>query len=84
MNVFTGKSVDLPEDAEEVAGFYAALIESDHAKDETFNNNFFEDFLTVLKKSPPVSHHHVIFSTFMLIFCSIPEGRHEDYKVRIV
>ncbi len=49
-----GKSVDLPEEAEEVAGFYAALIETDHAKDETFNKNFFDDFRTVLKEHPPV------------------------------
>ncbi|KAI0339877.1 hypothetical protein BDW22DRAFT_1360911 [Trametopsis cervina] len=50
---YNGKAVDLPEAAEEVAGFYAALIETDHAKDATFNKNFFEDFLAVLKKNPP-------------------------------
>ncbi|PSR73198.1 hypothetical protein PHLCEN_2v10919 [Hermanssonia centrifuga] len=50
---YNGKSVDLPAAAEEVAGFYAALLESDHAKDQTFNKNFFTDFLTVLKKNPP-------------------------------
>lgn len=49
-----GKSVDLPYEAEEVAGFYAALLESDHAKDTTFNNNFFEDWKTLMKKHPPV------------------------------
>lgn len=51
---FSGKSVTLTPTAEEVAGFYAALLESDHAKDATFNSNFFEDFLTVLEKNPPV------------------------------
>ncbi|KAI0084885.1 hypothetical protein BDY19DRAFT_968621 [Irpex rosettiformis] len=50
---YNGKHVDLHVVAEEVAGFYAALIETDHAKDETFNNNFFEDFLAVLKENPP-------------------------------
>ena len=35
----------------------------DHAKDVTFNKNFFNDWLKVLKKQPPVgrlliSHHH--------------------------
>ena len=49
-----GKPVDLSYEAEEVAGFYAALLESDHAKDTTFNNNFFEDWKTVMKKHPPV------------------------------
>ena len=49
-----GKPVDLPCEAEEVAGFYAALLESDHAKDATFNYNFFEDWKTLMKKHPPV------------------------------
>lgn len=49
-----GNLVDLPHEAEEVAGFYAALLESEHAKDATFNKNFFEDWKTVLKKHPPV------------------------------
>ena len=54
-----GKPVDLSYEAEEVAGFYAALLESDHAKDTTFNNNFFEDWKTVMKKHPPV--RYVVF-----------------------
>jgi DNA topoisomerase I len=37
-----------------VAGFYAAMIETDHAQDKTFNKNFFDDFKIVLKKNPPV------------------------------
>ena len=49
--------MDLPPASEEVAGFYAALLESDHAKDATFNKNFFEDWLKVLKDYPPVSAH---------------------------
>lgn len=54
-NGVLGKPVDLPPEAEEVAGFYAALIETDHAQDATFNKNFFEDFTKVLEKYPPVS-----------------------------
>ncbi|KAJ7497336.1 DNA topoisomerase I [Mycena latifolia] len=50
---YNGKVLDLPPAAEEVAGFYAALIESDHAQDTTFNKNFFDDWKTVLKKHPP-------------------------------
>ncbi|KAF8200781.1 DNA topoisomerase I [Pholiota molesta] len=50
---YNGQLVDLPPDAEEVAGFYAALLETDHAKDATFNKNFFEDWKIVLKKHPP-------------------------------
>ncbi|KAJ7072288.1 DNA topoisomerase I [Mycena amicta] len=44
---------DLPPASEEVAGFYAACLETDHAKDDKFNENFFDDFKGVLKKHPP-------------------------------
>ncbi|KAH8108004.1 hypothetical protein BXZ70DRAFT_884531 [Cristinia sonorae] len=50
---YNGKSVDLPPASEEVAGFYGALLESEHVKDVTFNNNFFEGFVETLKKHPP-------------------------------
>ncbi len=48
------KPVDLPPESEEVAGFYGAMLETDHAKDATFNKNFFEDWSKVLKKHSPV------------------------------
>ena len=51
----TGVELDLPPEAEEVAGFYEAMIETDHAQDATFNKNFFEDWKRVLAKHPPVS-----------------------------
>ncbi|TID13564.1 hypothetical protein CANINC_004922 [Pichia inconspicua] len=47
---YDGKPVNLPIEAEEVAGFFGALLESDHAKNPTFQKNFFEDFKTVLKE----------------------------------
>ncbi|KAF8906505.1 hypothetical protein CPB84DRAFT_1844351 [Gymnopilus junonius] len=50
---YNGKSTDLPPEAEEVAGFYAALLETEHARDATFNKNFFDDWKTVMKKHPP-------------------------------
>ncbi|KAL4073883.1 hypothetical protein J3A83DRAFT_4091530, partial [Scleroderma citrinum] len=53
---YKGKQVDLPPESEEVAGFYAAMLETDHAKDNTFNKNFFEDWLNVLKQYPPRNH----------------------------
>jgi DNA topoisomerase-1 len=55
-----GKPVDLPPAAEEVAGFYAAMIETDHAQDKTFNKNFFEDWQLVLKENPPVRHFEYV------------------------
>lgn len=47
--IYAGKPVNLPLEAEEVAGFFGALIESEHAKNPTFQKNFFNDFLEVLK-----------------------------------
>lgn len=46
---YDGKPVDLPLEAEEVAGFFGAMMETDHAKNPTFQKNFFEDFCKVLK-----------------------------------
>ncbi|KZT10810.1 uncharacterized protein LAESUDRAFT_644274 [Laetiporus sulphureus 93-53] len=50
---YNGKTLDLPLESEEVAGFYAAMLETEHAKDATFNKNFFSDWIKVLKKHPP-------------------------------
>lgn len=47
--------MDLPSQSEEVAGFYAAMLETEHAQDATFNKNFFQDWLKVLQEYPPVS-----------------------------
>lgn len=46
---YDGKPVDLPVQAEEVAGFFGAMLESDHTKNPVFQKNFFDDFLEVLK-----------------------------------
>lgn len=48
---YDGKPVDLPLEAEEVAGFFGAMVETDHTKNPTFQKNFFEDFCKVLKDS---------------------------------
>ncbi|ORY80419.1 hypothetical protein BCR37DRAFT_403077 [Protomyces lactucae-debilis] len=48
---YNGKQVTLTVEAEEVAGFFGALIETEHAKNETFCSNFFEDFRKVCKDS---------------------------------
>lgn len=48
---YDGKPVNLPIEAEEVAGFFGALLESDHAKNPVFQKNFFKDFQMVLKES---------------------------------
>lgn len=49
--IYDGKRVRLPIDAEEVAGFFGAMIETDHAKNKTFQKNFFKDFCMVLEET---------------------------------
>ncbi|KAK0195611.1 DNA topoisomerase I [Armillaria mellea] len=57
---YDGKDVDLPPASEEVAGFYAAMVETDHAQDATFNKNFFEDWKKVLKANPPLDGTKIV------------------------
>lgn len=53
---YDGKPVTLTPEAEEVASFFAALLESDHGKNPTFQKNFFSDFREVLAKNPKVTN----------------------------
>ena len=62
-----GVALDLPPESEEVAGFYGAMLETDHAQDAVFNKNFFTDFLKLLKKFPPVSDTPSPFTSHWLI-----------------
>ncbi|XP_014361563.2 DNA topoisomerase I, mitochondrial [Papilio machaon] len=41
---YDGKIVKLSQDAEEVAGFYARMLDHDYTTKSTFNNNFFADW----------------------------------------
>lgn len=41
---YDGKPMDLCESAEEVAGFYARMLEHEYTSNETFNKNFFKDW----------------------------------------
>ncbi|KAI8394208.1 uncharacterized protein BYT42DRAFT_488487 [Radiomyces spectabilis] len=49
---YNGKPITLTPEAEEVASFFAALLETDHAKNPTFQKNFFNDWKEVLKQDP--------------------------------
>ncbi|GAA5876326.1 hypothetical protein JCM16303_007100 [Sporobolomyces ruberrimus] len=51
---YNGKPVELAPEAEEVASFFAAILESDHVKNPTFVANFFTDFLKILEEHPPL------------------------------
>lgn len=64
--VHIGKSVDLPPESEELAGWFAALLETEHAADEVFQANFFQDWQLIMKKHPPVS-----ISSQRSFFCAI-------------
>ena len=46
------KPVELTPEAEEIATFYAAKLETDYVQKSTFRCNFFKDFRRVLKGSP--------------------------------
>ncbi|KAL7418378.1 DNA topoisomerase 1 [Cryptotrichosporon argae] len=57
---YDGVELTLPEESEEVAGFFGAMIETDHAQDATFRKNFFDDFKAMLEKYPPKEKVKVI------------------------
>ncbi|KAL1409936.1 DNA topoisomerase 1 [Vanrija albida] len=50
---YDGVPLTLPPESEEVAGFFGAMLETDHAKDKTFIENFFKDFKAVVAQYPP-------------------------------
>ncbi|XP_047545363.1 DNA topoisomerase I, mitochondrial [Vanessa atalanta] len=45
---YDGKVVKLSQDSEEVAGFYARMLDHDYTTKSTFNNNFFGDWRKVM------------------------------------
>ncbi|CAG9854389.1 unnamed protein product [Phyllotreta striolata] len=45
---YNGKVVELSEDAEEVAGFYAKMLDHDYTTKDIFNTNFFKDWRKVM------------------------------------
>lgn len=51
---YDGQSLTLPPESEEVAGFYGAMLGTDHVEDKVFQANFFRDFKAMLDEYPPV------------------------------
>ena len=47
---YDGQRITLSEPAEEVAGFYAKMLDHDYTKMEVFNSNFFKDWQKVMNK----------------------------------
>ena len=60
--MINGKSVVLPELAEEYATMYAKYIESDYVKNNIFNKNFWKDFKPTLKDINVTSLDQIDFS----------------------
>ncbi|ORY58000.1 hypothetical protein BCR35DRAFT_309531 [Leucosporidium creatinivorum] len=50
---YNGKPVTLPPEAEEVASFFAAILETDYPKNPVFVKNFFDSWIGVMKLHPP-------------------------------
>lgn len=48
---YDGQDVKLAPEAEEVAGFFGAMIQTQHAENPKFQENFFKDFQDVVKAS---------------------------------
>jgi DNA topoisomerase-1 len=51
----TGTPLTLPPESEEVAGFWGAMLATDHVQDKVFQTNFFRDFKAIVTAHPPVS-----------------------------
>ena len=47
LQLFLGKVMKLSEPTEEVAGFYARMLDHDYTTKEVFNKNFFNDWKKV-------------------------------------
>jgi hypothetical protein len=76
--------VDLPAESEEVAGFFGAMLETDHAKDETFCKNFFKDFSDILKRYPVCAISYASLRSLLTTFFSAPHlatRRHKNQGV---
>ncbi len=48
--IYSGKKIILKPDSEEYATIYAKFTETEYVKNKTFNKNFFNDWLKILKK----------------------------------
>ena len=48
---YNGKEMKLSQDAEEVASFYAHMLDHDYTTKETFNKNFFKDWRKFMTQS---------------------------------
>lgn len=71
-----GQPITLPPESEEVAGFFGAMLETDHARDAKFRENFFRDFKDMAAKYPPVSSLSTLWRLFTY------PGQKEGVKIK--
>ena len=58
--LYDGQEVELDAESEEVAGFYAQLLDTEWVGNPVFRKNFFTDFLKVLNRNRSDADRHVI------------------------
>lgn len=76
---YNGVEIALSAGAEEVAGFFAAMMDSDHARNPKFVENFFKDFQQVIKESggakdPQGNVREIPVPVYFFIFISFPRN----------
>jgi len=62
--LYKGEPVELNAKQEELATFYAVMLESDYVKKKVFNINFFREFRIELKNAPLAKHRHTQMTDF--------------------
>lgn len=76
--IYAGKEIVLEPEAEEVAGFFGALIQTDHAQNDIFVKNFFDDFQQILRDSK--SRHAGLIKEFSKCDFSLMHQHFERLK----
>ena len=80
---YNGEKMELSDDAEEVAGFYARMLEHDYVTKEVFNTNFFKCFRKVMterEREKIVKLKHCDFRRMHAYFVARSEERKNRSK----
>ena len=76
--VYGGKKIVLGQDSEEYATIYAKFTETEYVKNKTFNKNFFNDWIGILKKDTHIEINDFAKCDFSLILKYLLE--HKEKK----
>lgn len=80
---YDGKEISLSEDAEEVAGFYAKMVDHEYTSKKSFNDNFFEDWrksMTKEERSIITNLHKCDFRQLTAFFAAQSEKNRNKSK----